>query len=122
MGTKVRLAKFIADFNRTYGTAIPYNRALNLAVMGVIPAANGENGRWLVDPGCASAVAAKLGVAPVAVLPVAKDGIESPPSPCGPAATPVGTAPPKRRRRSAVTPEKTSPGKSTRSSSSRRAA
>jgi hypothetical protein len=65
----------------------------------------------------APAVAVKLGRGSAV-----KDEIGmTPPSPCGPAATPVGTAPPKRRRRSAVTPEKTSPGKSTRSSSRRAA-
>src|SRR3954469_5608403 len=73
MGTKVRLAKFIADFNRTYGTAIPYNRGLDHALTGVIPAASGENNLWMVDPDCAPAVAAKLGLTPVA-----KDEIESP--------------------------------------------
>ena len=107
MDTKVRLAKFIADFNRTHGTAIPYNRALNLAVMGVIPAANGENGRWMVDPDCAPAVAAKLGV-----VPVAKDGIESPtPAPCGPAVAPVIMAPPKRRGHPLLKPRKAASGK-----------
>jgi hypothetical protein len=53
----------------------------------------------------APAVAAKLGVAPVA-----RDGIESPP-PCAPAAAPVEMAPPKRRGRSASNPEKTIAGK-----------
>src|SRR3954447_24191552 len=102
MGTKVPLARFIAEFNRAYGTEIPYNGGLNLAVIGVIPAACGENGRWQVDPDCAPAVAAKLGVSPVA-----KDGIESPPpSPCAPAAAPVEMAPPKRRDRAPLNPEK----------------
>jgi hypothetical protein len=125
MGTKVPLARFIAEFNRAYGTEIPYNGGLNLAVIGVIPAACGENGRWLVDPDCAPAVAVRLGMAPVAVPPVAKDGIESPPPPCAPAAAPVEMTSPTRRGRSAVTPQKAgpkpAPGKSARSSRRRAA-
>jgi hypothetical protein len=68
----------------------------------------------------APAVAAKLGV-----VPVAKDEIESPSPPCAPAAAPVEMTSPTRRGRSAVTPEKAgpkpAPGKSARSNRRRAA-
>jgi hypothetical protein len=54
--------------------------------------------------------------ADVDLTPVVDEIELPPPPPCAPAAVPVGTAPPKRRGRSTVTPEKTSPGKSARSS------
>jgi hypothetical protein len=115
---------------------VQYHHVYLAIAAGDIPAERDHTGlRWQIDEASLPAISIALGLTPTApaiseqVLPkpaadkrqskalVAKDGIESPlPSPCVPAAAPVGTAPPKRRGRSAVTPKKTSPGKPARSS------
>ena len=68
MATRRPLTMLSRELRRTYGQPVSYYRLWNLAVLGRIPAEQGDTGRWSYDPADLPAIAAGLGLntAPIA--------------------------------------------------------